>query len=147
VLTKRWARPTALLTTTGWQLTAGGLLLLPLTLVVEGPPPQLTVTHLAGYGWLAIAGTGLAYTLWFRGIDRLPVSALTFLGLLSPLVATGLGWLVLDQGLTALQFGGVALVLTAVALPQLRTARRPPADPSVAVERDPTVAALAQPAR
>lgn len=100
---------------------------MPLTLALGGPPPNLTLTHAAGDGWLAIAGTGVAYTLWFRGIDRLPVSALTFLGLLSPLVATGLGWLVLDQGLTPIQLGGVALVIAAVALPQLPTTRPPAA--------------------
>ncbi|MEX0659925.1 MAG: EamA family transporter [Egibacteraceae bacterium] len=55
----------------------------------------LIVANLAGFAWLSIVGTGLAYGLWFRGIIRLPASRLTFLGLLSPLVATGLGWLVL----------------------------------------------------
>ena len=121
VLTKRWARPTRLLTATGWQLTAGGLALLPIALLVEGPPPALTATNVTGYAWLSIVGTGLAYAAWFRGIDRLPVSALTFLGLLSPLVATLLGWLVLEQDLTMVQLAGVGLVITAVALPQLPT--------------------------
>lgn len=120
VLTKRWHRPTRLLTATGWQLTAGGLALLPVALLVEGPPPALTTVNLTGYAWLAIVGTGTAYAAWFRGIDRLPVSAVTFLGLLSPLVATLLGWLVLDQHLTVLQLAGVGLVITAVAVPQLR---------------------------
>jgi probable blue pigment (indigoidine) exporter len=126
VLTKRWKRPTSLLTATGWQLTAGGLVLLPLTLLVEGPPPGLTAVNVAGYAWLAVVGTGLAYVLWFRGIDRLPVSALTFLGLLSPLVATSLGWLVLGQRLSPVQLAGMSLIVTAVALPQFGL-RRPPA--------------------
>lgn len=120
VLTKRWGRPTGLLTITGWQLAAGGLALVPVALLVEGAPPSLTAGNVAGYLWLAVVGTGLAYALWFRGIDRLPVSALTFLGLLSPLVATVLGWVVLDQRLTAVQAIGAALVVTAVVLPQLR---------------------------
>jgi probable blue pigment (indigoidine) exporter len=42
VLTKRWGRPVPLLTFTAWQLVAGGLVLLPLALAVEGAPPQLT---------------------------------------------------------------------------------------------------------
>lgn len=119
VLTKRWGRPTALLTATGWQLTAGGLLLLPLALVVEGGLPVLTATNLVGYAWLGAVGTGMAYVLWFRGIGRLPVSALTFLGLLSPLVATVLGWAVLGQALGRLQLLGMVLVVVAVVLPQL----------------------------
>lgn len=120
VLTKRWGRPTGLLPFTGWQLVAGGLVLLPLTLIVEGTPPALTATNLAGFAWLSIVGTGLAYSLWFRGIVKLPASRLTFLGLLSPLVATGLGWLVLGQSLSAAQLSGAALVVLAVILPQLR---------------------------
>lgn len=119
VLTKRWGRPTGLLPFTGWQLVTGGLVLLPLTLIVEGAPPALTATNLAGFAWLSVVGTGLAYSLWFRGIVSLPASRLTFLGLLSPLVATGLGWLVLGQSLSPAQLGGATLVVLAVILPQL----------------------------
>ena len=121
VLTKRWVRPTSLLTTTGWQLTAGGLALLPLALLLEGAAPALTAANVVGYAWLSLVGTGLAYAVWFRGIDRLPVSALTFLGLLSPLVATLLGWTLLDQDLTTVQLVGVAAVIAAVVLPQLNS--------------------------
>ena len=38
VLTKKWGRPVPLLAFTSWQLTAGGLLLVPVTLIVEGLP-------------------------------------------------------------------------------------------------------------
>lgn len=124
VLTKRWGRPVALLTATGWQLAAGGLALVPVALLVEGPPPALTATNVAGLAWLGLVGTGAAYALWFRGIDRLPVSALTFLGLLSPLVATTLGWLMLAQSLTGTQLAGAVLILTAVVVPQVHL-RRP----------------------
>ncbi len=114
VLTKRWGRPVPLLAFTSWQLVAGGLLLLPLALAVEGPPPDMTVTNLVGYLWLTTAGTGVAYFLWFRGIDRLPVARVSLLALLSPLVATAAGWLVLGQRLTGLQLAGAAIVLAAL---------------------------------
>ena len=118
VLTKRWGRPVPLLTFTAWQLVAGGLVLLPVAIAVEGPPPALTGRNLAGYLWLATAGTGLAYTLWFRGIERLPVARVSLLGLLSPVVATVTGWLVLEQRLTPVQLAGAALVLGALWLGQ-----------------------------
>ncbi|WP_219413054.1 EamA family transporter [Pseudonocardia nigra] len=126
VLTKRWGRPVGVVTFTGWQLTAGGLVLAPVALAVEGPPPALDVPALAGYAWLAIVGTLLAYALWFHGVARLPVAALSFLPLLSPAVATVLGWLALGQSLTPAQTLGIALALTAVAAAQLTpdTARR-----------------------
>src|SRR4051794_40456885 len=39
VLSKRWPSPAPVLATTGWQLLAGGLVVLPLALVIEGAPP------------------------------------------------------------------------------------------------------------
>ncbi|MGW1073843.1 EamA family transporter [Streptomyces sp. NPDC002537] len=117
VLSKKWASPAPLLATTGWQLVAGGLLLLPVALCVEGAPPaSLTGANLAGYAYLAVVGAGLAYPLWFRGIRALPSTDVTFLGLLSPVVATALGWLVLDQDLTPAQsFGGLVVLASLVA--------------------------------
>ena len=44
VLTKRWGRPVSLLTMTGWQLTAGGVLLMPTALLAEGLPATVS-TH------------------------------------------------------------------------------------------------------
>jgi probable blue pigment (indigoidine) exporter len=132
VLSKRWAAPAPLLATTGWQLLAGGLLLLPVALLVEGPPPAtLTTTNLAGYGYLTIVGAAFAYALWFRGIRALSPTQVTFLGLLSPVVATALGWLVLDQELTALQGLGGLVVLAALVAAQTR--KKPPKSPPLRI--------------
>jgi probable blue pigment (indigoidine) exporter len=125
VLTKRWGRPVPLLAFTAWQLVAGGLVLVPLLLLVEGLPATLTARNLGGYAWLGLVGTALAYALWFRGIELLPVARVTLLALLSPVVATLLGWAVLDQGLGLAQAAGVALVLGAVTYGQ-RTGRPAP---------------------
>lgn len=124
VLTKRWGRPVPLLAFTAWQLVAGGLVLFPVALGVEGLPAQLTGSNLLGYLWLATAGTGVAYVLWFRGIDTLPVSQVSLLALLSPLVATTAGWLVVDQRLTTAQIAGAVLVLVAMWLGQRRPQQR-----------------------
>jgi probable blue pigment (indigoidine) exporter len=120
VLTKRWGRPAPLLATTGWQLTAGGLLLVPVALLVEGPPPaSLTGANLAGFAYLSLVGTALAYALWFRGIHALPVTVVTFLGLVAPLVATAVGWLALGQSMSPAQGVGALVVLTALVVSQL----------------------------
>lgn len=126
VLAKRWQSPASLVATTGWQLIAGGLVLVPFMFVVEGLPPALTGANIAGYAYLSIIGAALAYPLWFRGIRALSPTNVTFLGLLSPLVATALGWLVLDQRLTAAQLAGGLLVLAAVIAPQLTGKEKKP---------------------
>lgn len=125
VLAKRWISPASLLATTGWQLTAGGLLLVPLALVLEGLPGHLTGQNVAGYAYLALVGSVLGYTLWFRGLRALPPTDVTFLGLLNPVVATALGWAVLDQTLTPVQLLGGGVVLLSLVLAQLRPAARP----------------------
>ncbi|MGZ5416103.1 MAG: EamA family transporter [Nocardioides sp.] len=119
VLTRRWGRPVGPLAFAGWQITAGGLLLTPLALLVEGPPPVLDLEAVAGYAWLGLVGTLLAYALWLDGISRLPLAAVSFLPLLAPAVATLLGWLVAGESLTALQGIGFAFALTAIAAAQL----------------------------
>ncbi len=124
LFTKRWAAPVPPLTLTAWQLLAGGALLLPLALLTEGAPPALTAENLAGYSYLTIIGTALAYTLWFRGLRALPASRIATLGLLSPLIATTLGWLVLNQALATAQLVGAGLVISALVLAQIRHRRR-----------------------
>jgi probable blue pigment (indigoidine) exporter len=59
VLTRRWGPQVPLLTLTAWQLTAGGLLLLPLALIVEPPLPALDAGHIAGFAYLAVIGAAL----------------------------------------------------------------------------------------
>jgi probable blue pigment (indigoidine) exporter len=122
VLGRRWGLPRAstpagaVLALTAWQLIAGGLLLLPAALLVEGPPPALTSSNLLGFGYLAVIGTALAHFLWFRGVSGLAPTRVTLLALLSPVVATIMGWLALGQSLSAGQFAGAVAVLGAVLL-------------------------------
>ena len=120
VLSKRWTSPAPLLATTGWQLTAGGLVLMPVVYLTEGAPPALSVENLLGYTYLAILGSAVAYALWFRGIRELSPTDAAFLLLLSPVTATALGWLVLDQQLTIAQTIGALIVLVALISAQVR---------------------------
>jgi probable blue pigment (indigoidine) exporter len=122
VLTKRWGRPgVSLLTSTGWQLTAGGALLVPVALLAEGLPRALTWSNIAGYAYLAIVGTAAAYVIWFRGLERLPAARVSLLGLLSPVTATAIGWAALGQRLTPVQLAGMGLALGAVVWGQTST--------------------------
>lgn len=120
VLTKRWGRPdgVGLLGFTGLQLAMGGVMLLPVTLAVEGLPGSVTAPNLAGFAYLSIIGALAAYAVWFRGIQRLPTMVVSFLGFLSPLVATVLGFVFLGESLSGWQIVGAVLVLGAVFLVQ-----------------------------
>lgn len=113
-LTRRWQLPASVTALTGWQLTLGGLMLLPLALAVDPPLPSLGWVQVAGYGYLGLFGALLAYLLWFRGIARLSPVAVSSLGLLSPLTAVILGWALLGQALSAQSLLGMAVVLASV---------------------------------
>jgi probable blue pigment (indigoidine) exporter len=127
VLTKRWGRPQGVgpLAMTGWQLSAGGLLIAPVALLVEGAPPALDARAAAGYAYLALANTAVAYWLWFRGIERLTATAVTLLGPLSPLTAAVLGWVLLDQALGPVQLLGMAIAFGATLAGQWTPRPRP----------------------
>ncbi|MGL4290189.1 MAG: EamA family transporter, partial [Phreatobacter sp.] len=106
VLSRFWKPPVTPLTFTAWQLTAGGILLVPIALLLEPPLPALTVTNIAGLAYLGLIGAALTYILWFRGVARLEPSVVASLGFLSPVTAVILGWWALGQALTPLQIIG-----------------------------------------
>ncbi len=125
VLTKKWGRPAnmTMLGFTGWQLLFGGIILLPVSLWIEGVPAQLTPTNYLGYGYLSIIGAMLGYYLWFRGIEKLPPVTVSFLGFLSSVSACVLGYFILNQTMTWPQLLGAISILLSIALaaPRLST--------------------------
>lgn len=126
ILTKRWGRPAGIgaIAYAGWQLSAGGLLLLPVALLAEGVPPRIDGTAWIGYLWLGTAGGIVAYTLWFRGIQQLPVIAPGLLALLSPVVAAALGLVFVGETFTPLQVAGFLITLGALISGQVVANRR-----------------------
>ncbi|MBX3608336.1 MAG: EamA family transporter [Hydrogenophaga sp.] len=123
VLSRKWQAGVAPLTFTAWQLTAGGLLLLPMALLSEPPLPPLQAAHVGGLVYLGLVGAALTYFLWFRGLARLGPATVSLLALLSPVTAVGIGWLALGQTLSPVQQVGVLVVLGSVAWGQSVAAR------------------------
>jgi probable blue pigment (indigoidine) exporter len=114
VLVKRWKPPVDLLTFTAWQLVAGGLVLLPVALLVEGTPPPIDLPAVGGFLYLGIAGTLVAYVVWFRGLRRLPAAAVSLVGLLNPVAGTIIGVALAGEAFGAAQAAGLLLVLTGI---------------------------------
>lgn len=134
VLSRHWQPPVSPLTVTAWQLTAGGVLLLPIALAFEPTLPPLTAHNWLGFIWLGLVGGALAYIAWFRGISRLGPSAVAPLGFLSPLMAVILGWVLLGQQLSVPQILGMAVVLVSVWMSQMAQARKPASAVTAAAE-------------
>ncbi|WP_257980548.1 DMT family transporter [Streptomyces sp. CB02959] len=125
ILTKRWNTGTDVLASTAWQLTAGGLFLLPVAAAVEGPPPALSTPALLAFGYVTLVATALAFAVWFTGLRHLPVGTVGLVGLLNPVTGVLLGTAVAGEVLTVQQLCGLALVLVGVVLGRpTRTGRR-----------------------
>jgi probable blue pigment (indigoidine) exporter len=118
VLIRRWPAPVDLVTLTAWQLTAGGLVLVPIALLLEGAPPHIDGPAAIGFLWLAVPGTVVAYLCWFHGLTRMPAAAVSLIGLLNPVVATSLGVLVAHERFGLGTAVGMALVLGGVVVGQ-----------------------------
>ena len=121
VLSRLWQPPVSLTTFTAWQLTAGGILLLPIALWFEPALPALTLNNVLGFTYLSLIGAALTYLFWFRGIARLGPSGVTPLGFLSPITAIVLGWLFLSHNLSPVQVAGILIVFTSIWLNQRAT--------------------------
>ena len=89
-------------------------MLAPVAWLVDAPLPALSTTQVLGYAYLSVIGALLSYALWFRCIERLSPEAVSSLGLLSPLTAVLLGWVLLGQAMTGWSLVGLVTVLVSV---------------------------------
>ena len=126
VLTRKWQPPVPPLTFTAWQLTAGGLLLIPFAAPSLADIPLLTGNNLIGLAYMSLIGGALTYILWFRGLARIEPAKVSLLGVLSPLSAVFLGWTLLSESLTPMQISGAALALFSLWLGQSNLGFRHP---------------------
>jgi len=118
VLTRRWQPHVSLMTFTAWQLTAGGLLLLPASMWLEPALPELVVKNYIGFIYLGLLGGAVTYALWFRGIRRIDTSVVATLGFFSPITAVILGWGLLGQSLGFWQMISITVIMASIWLGQ-----------------------------
>lgn len=110
---------------TGQTITAS-LIMLPIMLIVDQPwamaMPRLDSTMAALM--LALISTALAYTLYFRLIDRSGASNAQLVAFVIPVFAVLLGSLLLNEKLTAGQAGGAVLIAAGLVILDGRLFRR-----------------------
>lgn len=116
VLTKKWSADVDVLSLTSWQLVAGGVVLLPVAVAVEGTPPALDGPAVLGFLYVAVVATALAFAAWFSGLRRLDAGTVGLVGLLNPVTGVLLGTVIAGEVLSPRQLAGLALVLTGIVL-------------------------------
>jgi probable blue pigment (indigoidine) exporter len=124
VLASRWQGEVDVLPLAAWQLVAGALVLVPVAVAVEGAPPALDGTALAGFAYVSLVATALANVAWFAALRHLGPSTTGLVGLLNPVTGVLLGTVVAAETLTGRQVVGIGVVLGAMVLGAARG--RPP---------------------
>ncbi|UAJ81086.1 EamA family transporter [Leifsonia sp. ZF2019] len=141
VLATRWEGEVDVFSATSWQLIAGGLLMLPPALVLEGAPPALDGPAIAGFAYVTVVATAVAFLAWFAGLRHLGPATVGLIGLLNPVAGVLLGAVVAGETLTGRQLLGLAIVLAGIGVGQSARASRKPrvgakkAVPVTAVEK------------
>ena len=140
VLAARWS-DVDVLSSTAWQLVAGGVLVVPFAVAFEGAPPALDGPAIAGFVYVSLVATALAFLAWFAGIRRLGPAVAGLVGLLNPITGVALGALVAGEVLTGRQFLGVAIVIAGIGVGQLAKRPATPRAQSPSDSRNPRVGA------
>ncbi|AWB86908.1 EamA family transporter [Mycetocola zhujimingii] len=123
ILTKKWSAGVNILSLTAWQLIAGGLVILPLAVIVEGGPPQLDPPAILGFLYLTLVATALAYVAWFSGLRHLSAGTVGLIGLLNPVTGVLLGASLGAEVFALPQLIGIVLVFAGIVIGQPAAAR------------------------
>jgi drug/metabolite transporter (DMT)-like permease len=100
-------------TITAVQTTVASIVLLPVALTSG---PFVNGRDLGLLALLGVVHTALAFTLYYQALRQLPVQVAGVLGLLEPVSAALLAWLLLGEGISLATAVGGALILTGTAL-------------------------------
>jgi drug/metabolite transporter (DMT)-like permease len=111
VVARRWSTG-APLSLASAQMIFGACMAIPLALLIDGSP-DLAVSAKAGLSLVALGAlcSGLAYIIFFTLVQRMEATQLSLVSYVIPIVATVLGWLVLNEPLGPNLFAGLVLVV------------------------------------
>jgi probable blue pigment (indigoidine) exporter len=123
VFTKKWSADIDVFSLTSWQLIAGGVVLMPVAVAMEGPPPTLDGRAIVGFGYVTVIATALAFTVWFTGLRHLSAVTVGLIGLLNPITGVLLGTMIAGETLAVQQICGLVLVFLGILLGQPIMAR------------------------
>lgn len=114
ILTRRWEPPVNAMTFTAWQLTCGGLTLIPIALIAEGLMPMQSASTYFAFTYIVVFASVIAYTCWFTGVTALPAATVSIIGLLNPLTGILLGTLLARENFTFVQVLGTLAIITGI---------------------------------
>lgn len=119
--------PRDALVATGYEMLAGGLVLLVVGLVAYSPsqldPSGWSARSLFGLVYLIVLGSIVGYSAYAWLLANAPIGQVSTYAYVNPVVAIALGVIVLDESLTLRIVGGALLILLSVAIVLRRESR------------------------
>lgn len=109
-----------------YQQLLAGILFFFLALALAEPTPQPNASEWTAWGYLVIFGSVIAFTSFVKALRILPAKTVMTYAYVNPVVATILGWLILDESITYHTLAGTALVVIGVIGVLARKQPRPP---------------------
>jgi len=102
------------------QLFSAAVILVPYLLLTEDLSDfQISISAVVMLSVLGIIHTGLAYVLYFAGIDGLRTQSVAVLSYIDPVSALILSFLILHESMTALNAAGAVLIIGAALISEL----------------------------
>jgi drug/metabolite transporter (DMT)-like permease len=132
VFAKRYAHGVSPLATVGPGQLIGGITLGVLALITEhGAPVHFNATSIGALLYLTFNGSSVVFLAYFSLVRLMPVTRLSLLAYITPVIAVTLGVVAAHERIAATTFLGAAIVLVGVRLVQLRPRNDPlPATPA-----------------
>ena len=111
---------------TAWTLWVGtiGLVALGSRSVLTSPVNQASGLAWFGVAYAGILAIGLAYVLWYRGVQRIGNARTAAYSNLTPVVALAVGWIWLGETPRSLQIAGAVVVLLGLSIARMGRERR-----------------------
>jgi drug/metabolite transporter (DMT)-like permease len=105
---------------TAWQSLLGGLIIVVVALIAgeagDVHPAEWSERSIFGLADLITFGSLLAFTSYAWLLQNAPISKVSTYAYVNPVVAIALGWLILDESITALTLVGAGIIVASVAL-------------------------------
>lgn len=136
VLIKARAAPLDPAVLAGWQMFFGWLPLVAIGWATEGKPWSIHWTGRAVFAlfYLALAGSALAFSLYYWLVQSVGVTRTMLISLVTPVTAILIGWAVLDERLPSGTLAGGICVLAGLGLVIYRRAPGTTAPPAEVLE-------------
>jgi len=119
-LSPRLSLPRDPLVNVGWQMMLGGLAIAVAGLAAgeggEVDVEAFSLRSVLALAYLVVFGSWVAYTAYAWLLQNAPISRVATYAYVNPVVAIILGWLILDEVVTATTIAGAAVIVASVAL-------------------------------